>query len=261
MDKLLIIKIGGNVIDDEQELKNFLQKFSSLPQKKILVHGGGKMATQLADKLNINQTMVEGRRVTDAETLKLVTMVYAGEINKKIVAGLQSNNCNALGLTGADGNIILAHKRKGSSIDYGYAGDIDSVQTGVINSLLASGFSIVIAPITHDKKGQLLNTNADTIAQEIAKSFSDEYEVHLVYCFEKEGVLLDMNSDESVVPHLNSLEFDNLKKEEKIFDGMIPKLDNAFTALAAGVNRITLGKASKLEELITGKAGTTITNE
>jgi acetylglutamate kinase len=184
---LYVIKIGGNIIDDAGKLSSFLKTFSQLNGKKILVHGGGKLATRLAEDMKIPQQLVDGRRITDAETLKVVTMVYAGYINKNIVAQLQANNCNAIGLSGADGNAILAHKRIKASIDYGFAGDIDSINTGFLNSLLEQDLSIVVAPITHDQKGQLLNTNADTIAQEIAKGMSKEYDVQLIYSFEKSG--------------------------------------------------------------------------
>lgn len=261
MDKLLIIKIGGNVIDDEEELKKFIVKFSLLPQKKILIHGGGKRATKLAEKLNIPQQMVEGRRITDAETLKLVTMVYAGEINKTIVAQLQANDCNAVGLSGTDGNIIAAHKRINAALDYGFAGDVDSVQIYLLQTLLVAGFTVVIAPITHNTKGQLLNTNADSVAQEVAKAFSKDYDVHLIYCFEKEGVLINVNDNQSSIQHLNFSEYKRLKQEKIIYAGMIPKLENAFKALTAGVNKISLGKALQLEELVLGNAGTTITYE
>ncbi len=188
MEKLLVIKIGGNIIDDEAKLISFLQSFSSIEGKKILVHGGGKLATQLAEKLGVKQQLVDGRRITDAETLKIVTMVYAGYINKNIVAKLQAGDCNAIGLCGADGDSILAHKRNHPVLDYGFVGDVDAINTVLLKSLLDQNIAIVFAPITHDQQGQLLNTNADTIAQEVAKGMSSQYDVDLIYSFEKSGV-------------------------------------------------------------------------
>ncbi|MES1224329.1 MAG: acetylglutamate kinase [Bacteroidota bacterium] len=258
---LYIIKIGGNIIDDEVKLSSFLKDFTSIQGNKILVHGGGKLATQLAGKLGIEQTMIDGRRITDAETLKIVTMVYAGYINKNIVAQLQENGTNAIGLTGADGNSILAHKRNHPSIDYGFAGDVDAINTDLISGLLEKKISIVFAPVTHDKKGQLLNTNADTIAQELAKGLSKEYETTLIFSFEKSGVLLDASNDDTVINEINPASYNQLKAEQKIFAGMIPKLDNAFTALNSGVSRVIIGKAENLKELVKGSSGTTIKNE
>lgn len=261
MDKLLVIKVGGNIIDDETKLSSFLKDFAAIEERKILVHGGGKMATKLAAQLNIPQQVVEGRRITDAETLKIVTMVYAGYINKNIVAQLQANNCNAIGLCGADGDVILAHKRQHPVMDYGFVGDIDAINAGLIKSLLEKNITPVFAPITHDQRGQLLNTNADTIAQELAKGLSHDYEVTLIYSFEKKGVLLDVNDETSVVRNMNPSYYRELKANEKIVEGMIPKLDNAFTALNSGVNKVIIGNAEQLKELIAGISGTTITNE
>src|SRR5690349_14074134 len=204
MDKLYIIKIGGNIIDDEKKLLPFLKEFASVDGNKVLVHGGGKLATKMAEQMNVPQQVVEGRRITDAETLKIVTMVYAGLINKNIVAQLQANNCNAIGLCGADGNVIQAHKRQHPSIDYGFVGDVDAVNTGLLQNLLSQQVNVVLAPITHNKEGLLLNTNADTIAQEIAQAMSTLYEVHLIYSFEKNGVLLDTNDGNSVINSINS---------------------------------------------------------
>lgn len=261
MDKLFVIKIGGNIIDDDSKLSSFLKSFATIQNPKILVHGGGKLATQLAEQLNIPQQMVEGRRITDAETLKVVTMVYAGYINKNIVAKLQSFNCNSIGLCGADGNIVLSHKREHPTLDYGFVGDIDTVNISLLKDSLVSDRTPVIAPITADKKGQLLNTNADTIAQEIAKAMSGLHEVELIYTFEKRGVLLDANDDSSVIPDINPEKYQQLKEEKKIFAGMIPKLDNAFAALRGGVKKVKIGKAEELERLIAGKTGTAIVNE
>jgi acetylglutamate kinase len=261
MDKLYIIKIGSNIIDDEEKLSSFLKELATVEGKKILVHGGGKLATKVAEKMNVPQQMVEGRRITDAETLKIVAMVYAGYINKNIVAQLQANGCNALGLSGADGNIIQAHKRVHSTIDYGFAGDVDAINSSLVQSLLQQNISLVIAPITHDKQGQLLNTNADTIAQEIAKGLSQQFEVSLIYSFEKAGVLLDANDDTSAISKINPTSYKELKEKNLVFAGMIPKLDNAFAALNSGVKKVIIGKAENLYQLLTGTSGTTIVNE
>jgi len=276
MDKLFIIKIGGNIIDDEIKLSSFLKDFALLDAKKILVHGGGKLATKLAEKLGVEQKLVDGRRITDGETLKIVTMVYAGYINKNIVAQLQSFDSNAIGLCGADGDAILAHKResnphpfKGSNevSDYGYVGDIDKVNISLLDSLLKQNLSLVFAPVTHNKEGQLLNTNADTIAQEIAKAMSKYYDVTLIYSFEKAGVLTDINDENSVIHRLSWDYYQELKSPlegmgaSKIFAGMIPKLDNAFAAINCGVKKVIIGKAEQLKELINGDAGTNILNE
>jgi len=267
MEKLLVVKIGGQIVDDTAGLEDFLKKFARLPHKKILVHGGGRMATQIAESMHIPQQMVEGRRITDTETLKVVTMVYAGYINKNIVARLQSGNCNAIGLCGADGDVILAHKRQHPIIDYGFVGDIDAINTDLISALLQKNIAIVFAPLTHDHHGQLLNTNADTIAQEIARAMSNLFEVHLIYSFEKPGVLLDVEDESSVINTLTWDYYQELKAPPqgmgapKIFAGMIPKLDNAFSALNKGVHRVVIGKAEELLELIHQKSGTSIVHE
>jgi acetylglutamate kinase len=262
--RLYIIKIGGNIVDDENKLSSFIKQFASIKGKKLLVHGGGKVATKIGERLGIESKYVDGRRITDAETLKIVTMVYAGYINKNIVAQLQANDCNAIGLSGADGNAILAHKR--TTGDYGFAGDIDSVNTVLLNNLLQTQDAIVLAPITHDGKGQLLNTNADTIAQEVAKAMSKEFDVTLIYSFEKSGVLLDVNDESSVIEKITPSKYEELKKPPSgcrgaIFAGMIPKLDNAFAALDSGVKKVVIGKAEELIELINGTKGTAIINE
>jgi acetylglutamate kinase len=267
---LFIIKIGGNIIDDENKLSTFLRTFaqlfsseahSSLRGRALLVHGGGKLATRMAEKMGIQQQLIDGRRITDAETLKIVTMVYAGYINKNIVAMLQSHHCNAVGLCGADGDSILAHKRRHPVMDYGFVGDVDAINADLISTLLEKNLSVVFAPITHDQQGQLLNTNADTIAQELAKGLSHLYDVSLVYSFEKSGVLLDADDDDTVIPTLNKSYYQQLKAGEKIFAGMLPKLDNAFAALNSGVKKVIIGKAENLEQLLLGKSGTTIVNE
>lgn len=263
MRDLYVIKIGGNIIDDDTKLSSFLKQFAAVQGRKILVHGGGKLATRLADQLGIQQQMIDGRRITDAETLKIVTMVYAGYINKNIVALLQSMDCNAIGLTGADANLLRATKRAHAAVDYGFVGDVDSASfpLGSWEALLEEGFVPVMAPITHNGKGQLLNTNADTIAQEIAKGLGQEYNVHLVYSFEKSGVLLDTNDENSVINRLNKPYYGELKQKGLIFAGMIPKLDNAFTAIDSGVRKVIIGKAEELKNLLSGHAGTTIVND
>jgi len=255
---LTIVKVGGNIIDEDVKLKIFLSAFAAIKGLKILVHGGGKLATQLANDMQIPQQMIDGRRITDEATLKIVTMVYAGWINKNIVASLNALNNPAIGLTGADGNCILAHKRKHEQIDFGFVGDIDRVNTSVFIQLLDQSLSIVVAPITQDQQGQLLNTNADTIAQEIAKTLSETYDVSLIYSFEKKGVLSDINDENSVINKLDLDTYQSLKNQILIFAGMIPKLDNAFAAVAAGVNRVVIGEGTSLAALLEGTNGTTI---
>ena len=263
MDKLFVIKIGGNIIDEEAKLSSFLKDFASIKERKILIHGGGKLATNVANQLNIPQQLIDGRRMTDAQTLKVITMVYAGYINKNITALLQANNCNAIGLSGADGNLILAHKRTsdsplGAGGDYGFVGDIDSINSDWLDKLLEDKLTPVIAPVSHDKQGQLLNTNADTIAQEIAKSMAEKYDVTLVYCFEKKGVLQNAEDEESVIEEINASSYKELKEKKIIHSGMIPKLDNAFSALGSGVKKVVIGKAEDLFHLITTEKGTVI---
>lgn len=269
-ERLYIIKIGGNIIDDETKLSSFLNRFAKLfgansnhpfRDRGILIHGGGKLATKLAAQLGVEQQMIDGRRITDAETLKIVTMVYAGYINKNIVAQLQSRGTNAIGLCGADGNVIQSHKRQHATIDYGFVGDVDAVNISLLQNLVEQNISIVLAPITHNKEGQLLNTNADTIAQEIAQAMSSLYETHLIYSFEKAGVLMDANDDSTVITSINSASYTELKKQNVIFAGMIPKLDNAFAALNKGVHRVVIGKAEELQELIQQQSGTSIVHE
>jgi acetylglutamate kinase len=261
MEPLYVIKIGGNIIDNEAKLSSFLTAFAGIEGKKILVHGGGKLATKLAAQLGVEQQMIEGRRVTDADTLRIVTMVYAGYINKNIVAQLQANQCNAIGLCGADGNILQSHKRQHVTIDYGFVGDVDKVNTPVLQSLLSQQVTVVMAPITHNMEGQLLNTNADTIAQEIAQAMSAHYQVHLIYSFEKAGVLLNADDDSTVIPAITQASYAQLKQQNIIFAGMIPKLDNAFAALNRGVHRVVIGKAEQLQQLIQQQSGTSIIHE
>lgn len=262
--KLYIIKIGGNVIDDEKHLSSFLNDFASVSEHKILVHGGGKIATELSKQLGIEPEMVDGRRITDADTLKIVQMVYGGLINKNIVAQLQSKNCNAIGLTGADANLILATKRVpllegagGGAVDFGFVGDITKVNSAKLTALLNSGFSPVIAPLTHDGKGQMLNTNADTMASAIAVAMAKQYDATLIYCFEKSGVLRNADDENSVIEKINSKEYEKLKNEGIISKGMIPKMDNAFDAIKQGVKTVIICNAKDLKKVIENKgAGT-----
>lgn len=259
-ETVYIIKIGGNIIDDEARLEDFLRSFSDIHSRKILVHGGGKLATKLAATLNIPQQMVDGRRITDAETLKVVTMVYAGLINKSVVAALQGLQCNAIGFSGADGNLIQSRKRGTAELDYGFVGDVEKVNASLLTQLLLDGYTPVFAPITHNGDGQLLNTNADTIAQEIAKALAGSFSVQLVYSFEKKGVLLDVDDDSSVIPIIDPNAYHELRTAGKIFAGMIPKLDNAFAAIQAGVDKVIIGQAEELDFLVQGRAGTMLTN-
>jgi len=260
MESLYVIKIGGNIVDNPVLLTTCLQSFAKVKGQVILVHGGGKMATSIAQSMGVEQTMVEGRRITDEASLKIVTMVYAGYINKNIVAQLQALGINAMGLSGVDGNLIQAHKRTHDSIDYGFVGDIDAVNTNLLLQLLSTNTKLVVAPITHDGKGQLLNTNADTIAQSLATALASSYKVHLIYGFEKEGVLKDINDPRSVIAHISRPLYATLKDQKLIFEGMIPKIDNAYAALDNGVQSVIIGKAEKMNELMNGTAGTTITN-
>ncbi|WP_316790439.1 acetylglutamate kinase [Pedobacter frigoris] len=248
MNKLSIIKIGGNVIDNSEKLHQFLLDFTALPGDKILIHGGGKIATELGTSLGIEAKMVDGRRITDIETLRIVTMVYAGLINKNMVAQLQDKGCNAIGLTGADGNIIKAVKRPVKEIDYGFVGDLNetSVSSEMIDNLLKAGLVPVLCAITHDGEGQLLNTNADTIASAVAVAMSDQYETSLIYCFEKKGVMRDIDDDNSLVAEIKMSEFEGLKNEGVVSGGMIPKLHNAFEAIKSGVTAVYIGKADEL---------------
>jgi acetylglutamate kinase len=258
MKQLTIIKIGGNVIDNSENLHQFLLDFTALPGDKILVHGGGKIATELGESLGVQAKMVDGRRITDIETLRVVTMVYAGLINKNMVAQLQAKGSNAIGLTGADGNIIKAKKRPVKTVDYGFVGDLDeaSVSSAMLDHLLTAGLVPVLCAITHDGDTQLLNTNADTIASAVAVAMSSLYKTRLVYCFEKKGVLKDVNNDESVVREIRADEFEALTADGTVAGGMIPKLHNAFEAIKKGVSAVYIGKADELLELEKGSFGT-----
>lgn len=254
MKKLTIVKVGGNVINNAEALESFLSDFAALEGNKILVHGGGKRATQLAADLGIEATMINGRRVTDEATIEIVTMVYAGLLNKNIVATLQSKNCNAIGLSGADGNSIQAHKRKVVDVDYGFAGDVDGINAANIATFINGGMTPVFCAITHDGKGQLLNTNADTIASTIAVGMSDLYDVSLVYTFEKNGVLTSVDDDNSVITDINSEKYSQLKADGIIADGMLPKMENCFNALQQGVSEVIIGNPTVIinkEQLFT----------
>jgi len=250
MQQLTIVKVGGKIVEDSELLAAFLKNFALLAGDKILVHGGGTSATLLAEKLGIETKMTEGRRITDAEMLKVVTMVYAGLVNKNIVAQLQKIGIDAVGLTGADMNLILSGKRPVKEIDYGFVGDIRDVNAPVLLELLGQNYLPVIAPITHDGHGNLLNTNADTIASEIAKVLAFDFNVRLIYCFEKRGVLMNEADDESLIPNLDLELYQQYKSEGSIKGGMIPKLDNAFQAIASGVKEVIITQASDVN---TGK--------
>jgi acetylglutamate kinase len=257
---LFIIKIGGNVIDEEKNLHSFLQEFSFIRQKKILVHGGGKIATAIGDKLNIQSNYIDGKRITDDETIDLVTMVYGGLVNKKIVATLQSLKCNAIGLTGADANVLPAKKRPVKKIDYGWVGDVNAA---VINPsswqlFIENDLTPVVAPLTHDEEGHILNTNADTMASILAVALSGLYIVQLIYCFEKNGVLTNVDDESSVINELNAQNYYSLKDSKKLFAGILPKIDNAFDAVNNGVQKVIIGNSNDLRSLVDEKSGTKI---
>ena len=240
-NKLSIIKIGGNIIENETELTKFLVLFSQMAAPKILVHGGGKKANQVLEKLGIKPKMANGRRITDLESLDVAIMVYAGLANKKIVAQLQSLHCNAIGMSGADANTIQAHKRPVKEINYGFAGDVDGVANKTLSSILALGLTPVFCALTHDQKGQLLNTNADTIASELAIAMSTNFETTLYYCFELNGVLQNFEDKNSVIKHINTHSYGSLVSEGIIADGMLPKMHNCFHALKKGVKEVRIG--------------------
>jgi len=254
MEKLTLVKVGGKIVEEPQSLKQLLSDFSKIEGCKVLVHGGGRSATAMASKLGIESKMVNGRRITDEETLKVVTMVYGGLVNKQIVAGLQAIGVNALGLTGADLNYMRSEKRPVKEIDYGFVGDVKEVNSDILADLIAKGVVPVLAPLTHDKEGNLLNTNADTIAGEAAKALVTHFDVTLMYCFEKKGVLLDENDDESVISKLTPELFEKYVTEGVINGGMIPKLENSFEALHAGVKQVVITRA----DLIYTEVGTKI---
>ncbi|WP_271764843.1 acetylglutamate kinase [Aquimarina algiphila] len=246
--KLLVAKIGGKIIEDEVALQSFLENFSKIKEPKILIHGGGKSATQLAAKLGVKTEMIDGRRITSAENLDIVVMTYAGLLNKRIVSGLQKNNCNAMGLTGADANVIRAEKRPVQFIDYGYVGDVVEVNDTIIKGFLNQKITPVFCAVTHDSNGQLFNTNADTIASEIASAMSPHYEVSLFYCFELKGVLENIKDKDSVIEHINLEKYNELRDAQVIADGMLPKLQNCFEALQKKVSKVHIANADFIKD-------------
>lgn len=248
MEKLTLIKVGGKIVEEEATLRQLLNDFSAIEGYKVLVHGGGRSATKIAAQLGIESKMVNGRRITDAETLKVVTMVYGGLVNKNIVAGLQALGVNALGLTGADMNLMRSKKRPVKDVDYGFVGDVEEVNADLLASLIHQGIVPVLAPLTHDKEGNMLNTNADTIAGEAAKALAKHFGVTLVFCFEKKGVLMDENDDESVIPEIDRIAFADYVQKGIIQGGMIPKLENSFNAIDAGVKQVIITQASEIHK-------------
>ncbi|AEH00457.1 acetylglutamate kinase [Lacinutrix sp. 5H-3-7-4] len=246
MKTLKVIKIGGNIIDNDEALQQFLKDFATIKEPKILVHGGGKLATKLAEQMQVEVKMVDGRRVTDADTLDIITMVYAGKINKNVVAQLQANNCNAIGFSGADGNTIVSNKRPVKTVDYGFVGDVKKVNTETLEILLNNDVTPVFCAITHDNNGQLLNTNADTIASELAIGFASVFKTELYYCFEKNGVLENVEDDDSVIENINTATYKTLVENKVIFEGMLPKLNNCFHAIHHKVQKVCIGKSSML---------------
>lgn len=256
MEKLTIIKVGGKIVEEQASLDQLLDDFAQIPGHKMLVHGGGRSATRIATQLGIETKMVDGRRITDSNMLNVVTMVYGGLVNKNIVANLQARHINALGLTGADMNVIESHKRQPNPIDFGYVGDVDRVDGQRLSQLIDSGIVPVMAPLTHNRQGELLNTNADTIASEVAKAMTPYYNVTLMFCFEKAGVLQDENDESTIIPHINAADFKRLVDNGTIQGGMIPKIQNALDAVKAGVKEVIITKATAID----GNRGTIITN-
>jgi len=245
-EPLTLIKVGGAVVEQTEHLDELVRGFAALPGRKVLVHGGGRSATRIASMLGIESQMVNGRRITDQKMLEVVTMVYGGQVNKQIVTKLQALGINALGLTGADANLIRSHKRPIKEVDYGWVGDVDKVDGSMLSKLIENGITPVIAPLTHDGEGHLLNTNADTIASQVAQALASHYEVTLTFTFEKMGVLLDPDDDDSVIPHLTLAQYQDLKQQGAISGGMLPKLDNAFEAIDKGVRRVVITSATDL---------------
>lgn len=259
---LAVIKIGGNILDDAEQLEKFLTDFAEIPVAKILVHGGGKLASELSVRLGITPQIIHGRRITDAETLKVATMTYAGWVNKNLVAILVAKQCSAIGLSGADACLLPAVKRPATPLDFGFVGDLitENVNTGFLQQLLTANLTPVIAPIAADRNGQLLNVNADTVARTIAEAMAKFYEVDLVYCFEKNGLLLNIDDEHSVIPELNFEKAAHLKQVGVISSGMLPKIDNAFAAIKSGVKKVVIGHAKNIHDLVNGEGnyGTTI---
>jgi acetylglutamate kinase len=260
--KLTVVKIGGKVIDSEALLTDFLDQFAKIEGYKVLVHGGGKIATDLAEQLGFPQTMIDGRRVTDAATLKIITMVYGGLINKNLVAKLDSRGVSALGVTGADGNLVRSRRRPPlNGVDYGFVGDVEAVNSEILEAWVKEKLVLVIAPLSHDGKGQILNTNADTIAGAVAGALSKNFDVNLVYSFEKSGVLENVDDENSVIREINPAYYAELKSQKKIFAGMIPKIDGAFRSIEQGVRQVVIGKSEQISLLLQGKAGTRFSND
>ena len=258
-EKLTIVKVGGAVVENEAQLEQLLKDFSAIEGRKILVHGGGRKATKMAERLGIETQMVNGRRITDADMLEVVTMVYGGLVNKNLVARLQANGVNAIGLTGADGNAICSHKRPpvmvdGSQVDYGFVGDVDCANGELLSRLIETDITPVMAPLTHDGKGHILNTNTDTIASETAKALAAYYDITLIFSFEKKGVLSNPDDDDSVIPTITPEVFERLKAEGVISGGMLPKIENAFHAIDAGISRVIITLATAID----GQHGTII---
>ena len=253
-EKITVIKVGGKIVEESNSLGDLLNRFANIEGHKVLIHGGGRSATRIAERLGIESRMVNGRRITDEETLQVVTMVYGGLVNKNIVAQLQARGINALGLTGADCNIIKAHKRPVTDIDYGFVGDVESVNGEMLAGLIGRGVVPVIAPLTHDGKGSMLNTNADTMAAETAKALSAFFDVTLTYCFELPGVMRNPEDNDSLIPCITRATYRELLAEGTISGGMIPKIDNAFNAIENGVSEVVITKADSID----GSQGTHI---
>lgn len=255
MEKLTVVKVGGAVVEDEEQLARLLNDFAAIEGNKVLVHGGGRRATKVAASLGIESKMVNGRRITDRDMLEVVTMVYGGLVNKNVVARLQANGVNALGLTGADMDVLRSRKRPvKDGIDFGYVGDVERADGKALQTLIEAGIVPVMAPLTHDGYGNILNTNADTIAGETAKALAPFYDVTLIYSFEKKGVLANPDDDDSVIPMITPADFERYKADGTVAGGMIPKLENAFAAIDAGVGRVIITLASAID----GKHGTVI---
>lgn len=254
-ERLTIIKVGGAVVEDEAQLTQLLKDFSAIEGRKVLVHGGGRKATKVAESLGIESKMVNGRRITDAEMLSVVTMVYGGLVNKNLVARLQANGVNALGLTGADIDVIRSHKRPlKDGVDFGFVGDVDKADGKMLSRLIENGITPVMAPLTHDGEGHLLNTNADTIASETAIALAPYYDVTLIFCFEKKGVLRNPDDDDSVIPIITRANFITLKADGAISGGMLPKIENALSAIDSGVGKVIITLATAID----GNHGTVI---
>lgn len=251
-EHLTIIKVGGKIVENSESLNSLLKDFVAVEGKKLLVHGGGRSATQMAARLGVETKMVDGRRITDEAMLEVVTMVYGGLVNKRIVAGLQALGVNAVGLTGADMNIVLSDKRKVSAVDYGWVGDVKRVNAEAVATLIESGCCPVVAPLTHDGCGHMLNTNADTMAGEMAKAMAAHYDVTLMFCFEKPGVLADENDDSSLIPTITPAVLDDLKRRGVVSGGMIPKLDNAIACVSAGVESVVITQADRIADPYAG---------